>query len=330
MKTLHIQGSGTLQITEVPEPVPGPGEVVIQTAASALCGSELGNYRDDGKPSGNNGHEGAGIVIGLGPEVEGLQLGQRVGVSAVAGCGRCSHCRKGQYTYCHKVMVYTNMHAEQFLAAAHACHPLPEDVPFDVGGLISGDGLGVPYHTNSRFPLPSAETVAVFGSGPIGLGNSLLQSHLGRRVIAVDLLPDRLDLARKLGAGATLNPSDRDVVDEIRSLTDGKGADVCIEAAGRPETARQCFQAVRHGGAVAFNGEQPALELSPSDDFIRRDITAFGSWYCHFNEFDDLLKLWRNGLQVDSLITHRFPLEEAQTAFTEFDAGRTGKVLLTY
>jgi threonine dehydrogenase-like Zn-dependent dehydrogenase len=113
-------------------------------------------------------------------------------------------------------------------------------------------------------------------------------------------------------------------------LTRGKGADLCIEAAGRPETAKQCFAAVRIAGTVVFNGEQPAMPLSPSEDFIRRDITAVGSWYYHFNEYPAMLDLYRQGLPIGNLITHHFPLAQADEAFRLMAAGLTGKVLLTY
>jgi threonine dehydrogenase-like Zn-dependent dehydrogenase len=133
-----------------------------------------------------------------------------------------------------------------------------------------------------------------------------------------------------LGANDTVNAVDTDPVQAILELTDGRGADACIEAAGQPTTLKQCFAAVRTGGIVAINGEQPKVELSPSEDFIRRDISAFGSWFYHFSEFPDMLALYREGLKVDSLITHHYPFVDAQLAYGEFAAGRTGKVALTY
>ena len=330
MKALQVQGNSVVTITEITEPIPGPGEVVIQSAVSALCGSELKSYRGDGKPSGNTGHEGAGIVVELGPEVGGLERGQRVGVSAVTGCGHCDYCAKGQYTWCHEHQAYSDMHAERFIASARACHPLPDDVPFDMGVLITGDALGVPYHTSTRMRDEEVKTVAVFGVGPIGLGNTLLQSYLGRRIIAVDIVSTRLELAEKLGAAHTLNSSETDPVEGIQSLTEGRGADVCIDAAGKPQTAMSCFAAARPGGTVVFNGEQSALELSPSADFIRRDIGAFGSWYYHFSEFKEMLALYREGLRLADFVTHRFDFPDAGEAFEKFAAGETGKVLLIH
>ncbi len=328
MRSVRLEGNGAVRLVEVPNPVPKPGEVLIETAISALCGSELHTYRGAGMKSGNTGHEGAGVVVELGEGVSHLQVGQRVGVSAIAGCGECSYCEKGQYTWCSQRRFYGNMHAARFLAAANACQVLPDDVPWEVGVLISGDGLGVPFHTSTKIDSPTIRTIAIFGTGPIGLGNTLMQAYLGRQVIAVDLSKERLALARKLGAEHALNPKEGDVVERTRALTGGMGVDVAIEAAGRPETVKQCFAAVHPGGTVVFNGEQSTVELSPSEDFIRRDITAVGSWYYHYHEFDSMVALYREGLRVQDLITHHYSLAEADAAFRQFASAKTGKVLL--
>ncbi len=223
------------------------------------------------------------------------------------------------------------MHAEYFKIAALACHKLPEDLPWEVAVLITGDGLGVPFHTWTKLREVRGNDVAVFGLGPIGLGEIIVQKHYGRRLIGVDLSPDRIALAKKLGASDTvLATGEVDVPATIIALTGKKGADVCIEAAGVPVTAKQCFASVRKGGTVVFNGEQPELLLSPSEDFIRRDITAFGSWFYHFNEYPAMLEAYRDGMPVGSLVTHRLPLQDASEAFELMAAGKTGKVLIEY
>ena len=330
MRTLKLQGNGIVDIVDQPEPVPGPGEAVIETAVSAICGSELHSYRGDGSQQGNSGHEAVGTVVRIGEGVSALGIGQRVGVSAIAGCGRCSFCAKGQYTWCPERRFYGSMHAERFLASARACYPLPDDVSWETGVLIAGDGLGVPYHTSTKIASPDIRTVAVFGVGPIGLGHVLLQSHLGRTVIAVDIVPERLVMAKQLGASEAVNAKECDPVQRIRMLSNGSGADVCIEAAGRPQTALACFDAVRTAGTVVFNGEQGALAISPSDQFIRRDITAVGAWFYHYSEIDQMLELYRSGLRVADLISHRYPFEEAGAAFERFSSAQSAKVLLEY
>ena len=328
MKSVKFDGESVVRIIDVPEPEPGSGEVVVATAVSAICGSEMDACKGDGLATGNNGHEAAGVVIRVGENVTGIKVGQRVGASAIAGCGCCSFCARGQYTWCNDFKFYGNMHAEQFVVAARACHLLPDDVPWEVGVLISGDGLGVPYHTSTRIARDDIDTVAVFGLGPIGLGGVLLHAYLGRRVVAVDLSEYRLAYATKLGARWPILAGKQDVVPQIMDLTAGQGVDVAIEAAGKPETAKQCFAVARKGGTVVFNGEQGEIPLSPSNDFIRRDITALGSWFYHFREFGNMLKLYRNGLRVQDLVSHTYALDEAPKAFAEFASGKTAKVLL--
>ncbi len=332
MRSLKLDGGCRCRLVTIDDPTPGPGQVLLRTRVSALCGSELGTYRGEGMAQGNSGHEGMGVVLAVGTGVSTVRPGQRVGASAIAGCGQpeCPACRRGQSTWCPSFRFYGGMHADRFITASTACLPLPDDVPDEVAVLISGDGLGVPFHTSRKISGADIETVAVFGLGPIGLGNTLLQSHLGREVMAVDVKPERLALAGKLGAAHTLDPADGDPVERILERTGGKGVDAAIEAAGVPVTVKQCFKAVRTAGTVVFNGEQPAVELSPSDDFIRRDIRAVGSWFFQVGEFPDMLRLYREGLPVADLVTHVFPFSEAPAAFAAFAAGITGKVLLTH
>jgi threonine dehydrogenase-like Zn-dependent dehydrogenase len=330
MRIIHQTGQSRIEIAEVETPSPGPGEVLIKSAVSALCGSEMSAYRKDGIPGGNLGHEAAGVVVktggGAGSRV---RVGQRVGVSAIAGCGQCAECAAGRYTWCDAFTFHSHMHAEYFVVPERACHLLPDDISWETGVLITGDGFGVPYHSSTKVA-DGAETVAVFGLGPIGLGNVIMQASLGRRVIGIDRAPRRLELARSMGAFDVIDASGKDVVQQLKARTSGRGVCVAIEAAGVPATARLCFAAVKMGGQVIFNGEQSAIELSPSEDFIRRDVSAVGSWFYHFHEYAAMLGLAREGLNVGSLITHRFPFHDAGEAYQAMQAGETGKVLLTY
>jgi threonine dehydrogenase-like Zn-dependent dehydrogenase len=190
--------------------------------------------------------------------------------------------------------------------------------------------LGVPYHTSLKISSPEIKTVAVSGVGPIGLGNVLMQSHLGRRVIAIDFSAYRLELAKRLGASAVIDANDGDPTEQLRALTGGLGPDICIEASGQPESALACFSAVCTAGMVVFNGEQGALPISPSDQFIRRDISAVGSWFYHYAEFPQMLTMFRSGLRLLELVSHTFPIQEADAAFRQFSSRQSGKVLLSY
>lgn len=334
MKVLWQTGREQVELREQPTPAPGPGEVLVRIAASTLCGSELGAYRHE-RVGPNGGHEAAGVVVETGPGCARLRPGDRVGISAVQGCGACAEFRQGRYTYCGRHTVVGGMHAEYVLSRELGCHRLPADVSWVEGVLLTGDGLGTPYHVSRRLGTragPGA-TVAVFGVGPVGLGNVLVQAHLGARVVAVDVSEYRLGLARRLGAAAVVRaPLEADggpaaLAALVRGACGG-APDVCIECAGRQPTLFAALAAVRTEGTVVCVGEQGPAPLSPSEHLIRRDITLLGSWFYHFSEYGEMLELYRKGLPVGDLVTHAFPLVDGARAFAAFAAGQTGKAVL--
>lgn len=327
MKLLEMTGGASSRIINAAPPEPAPGEVIIETARSAICGSEMKTYRGKGLAGGNTGHEAVGTVIKVGASVADLEIGQRVGVSAVLGCGDCPECERGRYTWCKSARSRSAMHAEQFAIHARCCSPLPDDLPWDEATLLTGDGMGVPWHTAKKIDRADINTIVIMGLGPIGLGNVLMQSHLGRRVIGVDIIDYRVHFAMRLGADVAIK-ADETLIDRIMDLTDGDGADVVIDCAGQRASVADSFASVRRGGIVVFNGESMEELLSPSRDFNRREIWAVGCWYYFMSEVPEMFQLWRKGLDVARMITHRFALEDAPEAFTLFNAGRTGKVLL--
>ena len=330
MRVLQFLGNSNVSIEEADVPTLDAGDVLIRVEASAICGSEMHAYRGDkGHPTGNPGHEAAGVIIDPGDSPI-WREGDRVGVSAVQGCGECRECRAGRYTFCPQRPPGKGpgWHAEYLVARGLACIRLPDDVSFDLGVLLTGDGLGVPYHVSRQTKPQPGETVAVFGVGPVGLGNVLVNTFLGCRVIAVDLSATRLKFAREVGAWKTINAGEDDPAEAIRRLTGGRGAEICLECAGRPETVKSALQCVATNGRVMCVGEHPRIEISPSGDLIRRDISLSGSWFYHFREAPEMLELYRHGLPVERLITHRFPLEQADEAYRLFAAGEAGKVIL--
>lgn len=332
MKKLMLLEGGKLTVGEAPMPEPGPGEVLVRMASTVVCGSELKGYKSGGGVGNNSGHEGAGQIAKLGEGVAASWLGKRVGVSAITGCGTCPPCLEKRYTWCrNKFRFHGAMHAEYIAVPTRACAPLPDGMSWNCGALVSGDGLGVPFHTNTKIIAPdTVKTVAVFGLGPIGLGSVLLQSFLGRRVIGVDLSADRLAMAKSMGAAETIKADEADAVAVIKELTGGVGADICIEAVGVPKTVEQCLAAVKTGGQVLLDGEQPEVKISPSNQLIRRDITMTGCWFYHFCEIEPMMDLVAKGLPVEKLITHTFPGSEAPEGFRLFGEGKTGKVALVW
>lgn len=329
MLGVQLLGKERVLVREYPEPLAEGKKILIQVKASGLCGSELHAFRGEKELEFNGGHEVAGVVIDA-ADSKWLKEGDAVGVHAVIGCGSgdCRWCMKGQYTYCDERTGLSGAHAELLSVVDHACLKLPPGVPFDVGVLLSGDAIGVPYHVSRRLITGGGDLVCVIGAGPVGLGNILLQSFLGAEVIAVDINDYRLSLAKEIGAKHTINSSKIDPVSVVWEISRGMMADACIEAVGRKETVQLALRCVGKGGKVMCCGEQGEVPIRISNDLIRRDIALMGSWYYHYSEYPYILDLYYRGLKVEKLITHRFLLVEAQEAFLKFARGETGKSML--
>ena len=327
MLAVKMLGGERLDVREFPAPEHRPDRVLIQVKASGICGSEMGVYRGEGEHASNVGHEVVGVVVDAGAATR-VKAGDHVGVHAVWGCGACRWCDVGQYTYCPDLRHSGGAHAEFVSAPEHVCLRLPPDVPWDDGVLVTGDGMGVPYRVSQRLGTVGGEVVCVVGAGPVGLGNVIVQSFLGAEVIAVDVNPYRLELARACGGGHTVNSTEADPVEAVQELTSGIGADKCIEAAGKPATFRVALGAVRKAGSVMVVGEQPSVELGPSRDLIHRDVTLMGSLYYHYADYPAMLRLYERGLDIGAMTTHTFPLSEAADAFGLFASGQAGKVIL--
>jgi threonine dehydrogenase-like Zn-dependent dehydrogenase len=329
MRAVRMLGGERVTVIDAPEPEPPEGGVVVRLRASGVCGSEMHGYRGPTamEQPPNGGHEPAGEVVDA-SRSRWWKVGDRVGIHALWGCGTCTWCTKGIYTFCDERRIVPGAHAEYLAAPDHVLVPLPEDVDFATGTLLAGDGLGVPYHTSRRLNTRGGDTVAVVGCGPIGLGNIMLQSFFGARVIGLDLSAQRLEWARQLGAASTIG-AEEDAIATVREITAGRMADAVVEATGRPEGFALALRLVGKGGTVACCGENREVTLHVGTDLIRPDVTLFGSFFYHFREYPEMLELRRRGLPVEKLVSHRFPLERAAEAFTEFAAARTAKAVLT-
>lgn len=315
MKALSLD-AGVARLVDSPEPEPGPNEVLLRVEASAICGSEMQ------APLGSNpGHEAAGVLEHV-PAGAALAVGERVGVSAVTGCGVCSSCLNGIALHCaNGFRVQTGMHAEYLTAPLSAIRKLPADTPPEVAVLLSGDGLGVPVRALRRTPSGESTHVLVIGLGPIGLAHTLVRSHAGAHVSAIEPSEYRRLLGRKLGAGVVVAPG---------VVLDDPQPDLVIECTGLPSCIQFAFSSVRAGGTVLQSGECPGVELDPSSMIIRREVTYTGAWYYADEDYPDMVQLVESGLDIASLITHTFPASEVADAYRQFCAKCTGKVIIRW
>src|SRR5499433_1910041 len=270
MRGVVFLGNRKLELREFPDPTPGPGEVVLAIKASGMCGSDFHAFRAAGNPAASlglgggggpviAGHEPCGVVHAVGAGVDPGLVGQRVMNHHYKGCGRCKHCRGGWSQLCRKgITVYGvtghGGHADFMKAPAFTCVPLPDALGFEEGAAVSC-GTGTAYGALRRLDVSGRDTLAVFGQGPVGLSATLLGRALGARIIAVDISPERLALAKTFGADAVINPKDAEPVDAIHQLTHGEGAETTMDCTGLPEPRVAAVRSAATWGRVCFVGE---------------------------------------------------------------------------
>ncbi|MHB0856506.1 MAG: zinc-binding dehydrogenase [Anaerolineae bacterium] len=326
MQAVFFTGQEHVSLREVPIPQPGIGQVLLKVRASALCGSELPSYRGSGS-SQIAGHEVVGEVL----EAEGTRgvcTGQRVAVQVMAGCGVCSFCLAGDDRLCHESHFYGGTHTEYMAVSERCCRPLPEGVSWGDGVLLGGDVIGTPFRALNRLGVSAADTVAVFGCGPIGLGAIALLHFWGARTIAVETVAYRRELACRLGAEVALDPTTGDAVAAIKDLTAGRGVGVALDCSGAAATTAMALDSAGTQARVALVGEKPEAMIRPSPQVIHKELTVIGSFYFSGPDYWRILDLHARGLSLQGLVTHRFRLDQAAEAFTTFASGQSGKVLL--
>lgn len=336
MRAVVFEGEGAIAIREYPDPVPGPDEVVIRIKASGMCGSDLHHLHGPVRTGSElviEGHEPCGVVELVGAAVRPTEakIGDRVMVHHYDGCRTCQFCRSGWTQYCPNArIVYGGLngdggHADFMKVPAHTLIKLPESLSYKSGAAISC-GTGTAFAAIKRVELVADETVAVFGQGPVGLSVTLLAKAFGARVIAVDVEPSRLDMAKQLGADHVVDSREQDPVTAIRELTrQGTGADKSIECSAFPVVRRQAIQAVRPWGTACMVGVFGKIDLD-SEELIHLHKTVLGSLTFSKNQQEDCaLFVAERGLDVESLFTNEFRLDEAEHAYELFDQRKIGK-----
>jgi threonine dehydrogenase-like Zn-dependent dehydrogenase len=327
MRTLVFVGDSKVEVRDVPDPVPGPGQVLVRIRNSAICGSELHGYRN-GAPT-NGGHELVGEVVEANA-VDALHPGDRVAINVMSnGCGRCHWCLSGEPKHCSDLKTLWGGHGDLFVAPGSSCYSLPDDVPFESGVLLGGDFVGTSYRAIKRAGVTALDSVLVIGAGPIGLGVLSILRYLGLRVIVSEPSAYRRDLCAEAGA-IVFDPLTTDSVAATNELTAGLGPTVVFDCVGRPETQTLSLDIARPKGKVCFIGESRELTINPSRQIIHKELTLIGSVYFTLPDFQEIIALYRQGYRPDRFATHRYPLEQADVAYRTFVAGNTGKVLFTY
>lgn len=341
MKAVVFPGDKRVEIREVPVPVPGSGEVLIKMKASAICRSDLSLYYGnpvvggDAAKSGSiyPGHEPAGEVAQVGEGVTRFKPGDRVAVYLAVGCGECAHCKSGYRMFCKEwKCVGFDIHggdADYLVVPEENCMRIPDEMSFLVAA-VSTDAVGTLYHAQKRLNISGRDTLVIFGMGPMGGAGVMVAKGLGATVIAVDMLDERLEVAKELGADYVINGKEN-VLERIMEITGGRGADAAIDCSGSPHAQNTALNSLRAHGRAAFIGEGRELTINPSNQLIRKQITVMGSWYFPIFEYDEIARfIIERKLPVEKLVSHTFRLEEAATAFRMFDERLTEKAVFVW
>ena len=342
------RGKGAeVETVRVLVPDPGPGEALVRVQACGVCHTDL-HYREGG--IGDDfpyllGHEAAGVVEAVGPDVTGLDPGDFVILNWRAVCGQCRACARGRPWYCfatHNAKQKMTLadgtvlspalgigaFVEKTLVATGQCTKVNPAIKPEVAGLLGCGvmaGLGAALNTGQ---VGRGDSVAVIGCGGVGNGAVLGARLAGaRKIIAVDVDDRKLNWAREFGATDVINSREADAVEGIQALTEGNGADVVIEAVGRPETYRQAFYGRDLAGTVVLVGvPTPEMRLDlPLLDVFGRGGALKSSWYgdcLPTRDFPMLVDLHLQGrLPLDKFVSETIALDAIEDAFAKMERG---------
>jgi len=326
MKALVLAAHNTFVLREVPDPVPGPGEVLVAVRACGICGSDV--HGMDGstgrrRPPIVMGHEAAGVVAAAGPGVTGWSPGDRVTFDSTVSCGACWHCRRGEINLCDNRRVlgvsceeYRRDGAFADLVAVPAAilYRLPDGLAFEHAAMVEAVSIAV--HAVRRAAMPLGASVAVVGAGMIGqlVIQAARRSGCGR-LVAVDPDPARRELARRLGADDALDPAAGDIPARVGERTEGRGADFVFEVVGAPDPFRTAVEAARKGGVVTLVGNlAPRVEL-PLQAAVTRELSLLGSC-ASSGEYPACIEMLARGwIDVRPLLSAVAPLAEGPAWF---------------
>jgi threonine 3-dehydrogenase len=342
MRALVKETAGPgIVLREVPVPTCGPNQALIRVHYAGVCGTDLHIWEWDSwasnrlKPPVVVGHEFAGEITQLGVEADKgglLAVGDRVTAEGHIVCGHCLECRLGDAHLCRRTQIIgvdrDGAFADYIAVPASNVIKLGS-IPTEIGAIM--DPMGNAVHTVLEAEVPGS-TVLVLGCGPIGcFAIGVARAAGASLVLASDLNPKRLELARAMGAHVTLNPKQDDVVARVRELTGGDGVDLVCEMSGHPSGHAQALAAARIGGRVNLLGTpNRTTEVDFARDIIFKGLTLYGvTGRKMYQTWHQMLRFLRAGqLDPRPVITHRFPVEQIAEAIQVIKDGQAGKVIL--
>ncbi|MCD8186825.1 MAG: zinc-binding dehydrogenase [Rikenellaceae bacterium] len=344
MKAAYLPGDSTVVLKEVEIPEPGHGEVLIKMKSSTICGSDIrAIYREHlGKgPEGYQnkicGHEPSGQIVKAGPGLRRFKEGDRVVVYHISGCGVCNDCRRGYMISC--TSPYRRAYGwqrdggmgEYLLAEEKDLVLLPDSLTYTDGAQIAC-GFGTVYEGLEKIGISGNDAVLVVGLGPVGLAACMLAKAMGaEKVIGVDTVSERIELAKQKGLVDHSFLSDAQALDKVREITGGNGCEKTVDCSGNTYGRQLAIRAARKWGHCVFIGEGGTVEFNPSPDIIHDQKTIYGSWVTNIWRMEELVeRIVRWGIHPEDLVTDRFVLDRASEGFALMAEGKCGKVAIVY
>lgn len=334
METKDLKNKGAFMdkidhfvINEIPVPEITPDQVLIRVEYVGICGSDVHYFHDGrcgtfvvGEEPFMLGHECAGTIVEVGSEVKNLVTGDRVCVEPGITCGKCEHCKSGEYNLCPDVKFLATPPIqgcnERYLAfPAELCYKLPDNMSTRVGALI--EPLSTCMYSARLSEVTVGDTVVILGAGCIGLLIMMCCKARGAsKVIICDLENIRLEKAKELGADYTVNSREADILAEVERLTNGRGADIVIEAAGNKVTIAQTPFLVRQGGLILLVGMSAEEEITYNFGQIMAKEARIKSQFRFVNTFPTAIAAVESGLiPLEKIVTHEFSFNDIQKAY---------------
>ena len=337
MRTAVLQAPRRFEVAERPTPRPGRGAALVRVAATAVCHTDLSIYT--GQHPGVRypvvlGHEATGVVEAVGPDVR-IPVGARVVINPIIACGTCDCCLRGDENLCRRAGLLgrelDGALAEHVVLAERYLHPLPPEIGLEAATLI--ETLATVHHAQRRVRIDPGDAVVVLGQGATGLLHTRLANLAGASpTVAVSRSAWKRDLARRMRADATVDPSGRDVVAEVLALTAGRGADLVIDTTGEPALVGPAIEMLRPGGVLLLY----AISHAPVPDFTTfpmymKELTLVGSRALVPADFEPAIRLVAAGaVDLDGFVTGSYPLHQAAAAFGDYerDPDRVLRILI--
>jgi len=326
-------------MTDSPKPEMGHNDLLIKIKKTAICGTDIHIYNWDEWSQKTIpvpmvvGHEYAGEVVGIGQEVKGFELGDRVSGEGHITCGHCRNCRGGRTHLCRNTVgVGVNREgsfAEYLVIPAYNAFKLPDEISDELAAVF--DPFGNAVHTALSFDLVG-EDVLITGAGPIGIMAAAVAKHVGaRHVVITDVNEYRLELARKMGATRAVDVSKEKLEDVMKDLGMTEGFDIGMEMSGVPMAFQGMLANMNNGGKIAMlgiPGQDMAIDWS---QVIFKGLTIKGIYGREmFETWYKMASLIQSGLDISPIITHQFSIDKFQQGFDIMRSGQSGKVILDW